>query len=69
MGPTTTAHETRVDRAFALNGWVVFCSCGKLTGFADTAAGADEVASDHVAKHAEFDCGGCGTTHGGPGCD
>lgn len=47
---STTTHETRVDCAFALNGWVVFCSCGKLTGFSDTAAGADQVAAEHKAK-------------------
>ncbi len=46
----STSHVTRVDKAFALNGWVVFCSCGNLTGFADTAAGADEVAANHKAN-------------------
>jgi hypothetical protein len=29
-------HEPRFEPALALGGWTVFCSCGKLTGFADT---------------------------------
>jgi hypothetical protein len=59
---SSTVHTTRVDCALALGGWVVFCSCGNLTGFADDAAGADKIAADHVARAdaSETPCPDCG---------
>lgn len=52
---TDDHHNTRVDVALALGGFVVFCSCGNLTGFADSAAGADKIAADHKTKAAPDD--------------
>lgn len=44
------SHEPRFEPALALGGVAVFCSCGGLTGFADSWEGADEIAARHVEK-------------------
>jgi len=46
-------HETRVDVAAALGGYVVLCSCG-FVGYTADALVAELIAGEHVAK-AELD--------------
>lgn len=45
--PSPPEHRIRVEPAFALGGYAVFCSCGNLTGFAGSRDEADELGETH----------------------
>ena len=46
-------HAMRLEAALALGGYAVFCSCGKLTGFALTSHDASCIHAEHVKRAAE----------------
>lgn len=45
-----STHVMRTELALALGGVAVFCSCGRLTGFAATEHDAELIHNDHVRR-------------------